>query len=37
MLATGYAEMGDQASELGAEALLRKPYGRSDIEQALSQ
>ncbi|MEM7666067.1 MAG: HWE histidine kinase domain-containing protein [Pseudomonadota bacterium] len=35
VLATGYAEMSDQVDELGAETLLRKPYGRSEIENLL--
>ena len=33
VLATGYAEMADQIEQLGASALLRKPYGRDDIEE----
>ena len=37
VLATGYAELSDQAQEMGASALLRKPYGRSDIEELLGQ
>nr|WP_298931102.1 HWE histidine kinase domain-containing protein [uncultured Erythrobacter sp.] len=37
VLATGYAEMADQISELGAEALLSKPYGRTEIEELLGQ
>ncbi|QFT76767.1 HWE histidine kinase domain-containing protein [Erythrobacter sp. THAF29] len=36
VLATGYAEMADQIEQLGASALLRKPYGRSEIEELLS-
>lgn len=36
VLATGYAEMREQMSELGAVGLLRKPYGRSEIEQWLA-
>ncbi|TRD10973.1 GAF domain-containing protein [Erythrobacter insulae] len=35
VLATGYAEMADQIEKLGAEALLSKPYGRSEIESLL--
>ena len=35
VLATGYAEMGDQVAEFGAESLLSKPYGRSEIEELL--
>ncbi|MBV7259021.1 HWE histidine kinase domain-containing protein [Erythrobacter crassostreae] len=37
VLATGYAEMADQIAELGAESLLSKPYGRSEIEELLGQ
>ncbi len=37
VLATGYAELGDQLVELGAQSLLRKPYGRSEIEELLRQ
>ncbi len=36
VLATGYAELGNQVEELGAKSLLRKPYGRSEIEELLS-
>ncbi|MDJ0643461.1 MAG: GAF domain-containing protein [Erythrobacter sp.] len=36
VLATGYAELGDQVEELGAQSLLRKPYGRSEIEELLA-
>lgn len=35
VLATGYAEMADQIERLGALSLLRKPYGRSEIEEIL--
>lgn len=35
VLATGYAEMEDQIEQLGADALLRKPYGLSEIETTL--
>lgn len=37
VLATGYAELGDQLVEMGAQSLLRKPYGRSEIEEFLRQ
>ncbi|MEM8726676.1 MAG: HWE histidine kinase domain-containing protein, partial [Pseudomonadota bacterium] len=36
VLATGYAELGNQVEELGAQSLLRKPYGRSEIEELLA-
>ncbi len=36
VLATGYAELGNQVEELGAKSLLRKPYGRTEIEELLS-
>ena len=36
VLATGYAEMEGQIAELGAETLLRKPYGRSELEDLLN-
>ncbi|MFL0357646.1 HWE histidine kinase domain-containing protein [Erythrobacter sp. GH1-10] len=36
VLATGYAEMADEVERLGAVGLLRKPYGRSEIEELLS-
>ena len=36
VLATGYSEMADQIDALGAEALLRKPYGREEIENLLN-
>ncbi|MEM6266169.1 MAG: HWE histidine kinase domain-containing protein [Pseudomonadota bacterium] len=36
VLATGYAEMADQAKQLGAQGLLRKPYGRAEIEELLA-
>ncbi len=35
VLATGYSEGASQFSELGAAALLRKPYGRGDIKAML--
>ena len=35
VLATGYAEMADQIEDLGAAALLQKPYGKSEIEELL--
>ncbi|MBV7265099.1 HWE histidine kinase domain-containing protein [Erythrobacter ani] len=35
VLATGYAEMANEVEELGADALLRKPYDRDDLEKAL--
>ncbi|MGB3469667.1 MAG: HWE histidine kinase domain-containing protein [Erythrobacter sp.] len=35
VLATGYADLGDQGDQLGAMATLRKPYGRAEIEDAL--
>lgn len=37
VLATGYAEMSDQIEEMGAHAMLRKPYGRSEIEDLMSE
>ncbi|MGY6550423.1 MAG: HWE histidine kinase domain-containing protein [Erythrobacter sp.] len=36
VLATGYAELAGDAEELGAAGLLNKPYGRVELEQALS-
>ncbi len=36
VLATGYAQLGDQVEELGARSLLHKPYGRSEIEELLA-
>lgn len=35
VLATGYAEHTDAIGTLGAEAVLRKPYGRAEIERLL--
>ncbi|MBD2842840.1 HWE histidine kinase domain-containing protein [Erythrobacter rubeus] len=35
VLATGYAEMANEIEEFGAQALLRKPYDRDDLEEAL--
>jgi len=35
VLATGYADLGDQGDQLGAMATLNKPYGRDEIENAL--
>lgn len=37
VLATGYAEVGDKLAEFGASALIRKPYGRDEIEAILDQ
>ncbi|MEO1221703.1 MAG: HWE histidine kinase domain-containing protein, partial [Pseudomonadota bacterium] len=34
-LATGYSELGRDLTDLGAEGLIRKPYGLGDIEQAI--
>ena len=36
VLATGYSELGDKVKSLGALGVLRKPYGRSEIEEVLS-
>lgn len=36
VLATGYAELTDQLEQLGASAMLQKPYGRTEIEQVLT-
>ncbi|MEO0463931.1 MAG: HWE histidine kinase domain-containing protein [Pseudomonadota bacterium] len=36
VLATGYAELGEKASEIGARYLLRKPYGKAEIQTLLS-
>lgn len=35
VLATGYSELGSELEELGAQGLIRKPYGADDIERAL--
>jgi hypothetical protein len=35
VLATGYAEGAGQFERLGAEAVLRKPYGMTEIERLL--
>lgn len=35
VLATGYSELTQDLDELGAEGLMRKPYGKGEIEQAL--
>ncbi|QUL36835.1 HWE histidine kinase domain-containing protein [Erythrobacter sp. JK5] len=35
VLATGYAEIEGRIADLGAERLLSKPYGRSEIEELL--
>ncbi|MDJ0979050.1 MAG: GAF domain-containing protein [Erythrobacter sp.] len=35
VLATGYAELGAKIDELGAMSVVRKPYGRAEIEQVL--
>ncbi|MDY7097257.1 MAG: HWE histidine kinase domain-containing protein [Pseudomonadota bacterium] len=35
VLATGYAELGQKSDEIGAMTVLRKPYGRSEIEELL--
>ncbi|MEM1053721.1 MAG: HWE histidine kinase domain-containing protein, partial [Pseudomonadota bacterium] len=35
VLATGYSELNSDLEALGAEGLMRKPYGTGDIEQAL--
>ncbi|WP_298307894.1 HWE histidine kinase domain-containing protein [uncultured Erythrobacter sp.] len=35
VLATGYSELGNEAEELGAEAIIRKPYGMDEIVRAL--
>jgi CheY-like chemotaxis protein len=34
-LATGYSELGRDLADIGAEGLMRKPYGMGEIEQAL--
>ncbi|GMN04159.1 GAF domain-containing protein [Erythrobacter sp. MTPC3] len=36
VLATGYAELKDQIEQLGAIGLLRKPYGREEIEKLIT-
>ncbi|NQX93353.1 MAG: GAF domain-containing protein [Erythrobacter sp.] len=36
VLATGYAELGEQIGELGAMGIVRKPYGRAEIDDVLS-
>ena len=35
VLATGYAEGGNTFARLGADAVLRKPYGKGDIERLI--
>ncbi len=35
VLATGYSEMSEESGRLGAIGIVRKPYGREEIEQAL--
>ena len=35
VLATGYAEAADEFERMGAEAVLRKPYGMTEIERLL--
>ena len=35
VLATGYSEMSEDTERLGAMGIIRKPYGRDEIEQAL--
>ena len=35
LLATGYAESASEMEMLGADGVLRKPYGRSELERAL--
>lgn len=35
VLATGYSELGRDLANLGAEGLIRKPYGKQEIERAL--
>jgi hypothetical protein len=35
LLATGYAESASEMDTLGAAGVLRKPYGRSELERAL--
>ncbi len=35
VLATGYSEIAQELDEMGASALLRKPYGRDELEEAL--
>jgi len=35
LLATGYAESASDMETLGADGVLRKPYGRSELERAL--
>lgn len=37
VLATGYSEMTDQIERLGAYAIIRKPYGRAEVEQVLAE
>ena len=36
MLATGYSEMNDQISDLGAQGFIQKPFGLEEIEEALA-
>lgn len=36
VLATGYSELGRDLANLGADGLIRKPYGREEIERALA-
>lgn len=35
VVATGYAEMGEEIGEIGAMGVVRKPYGHSEIEDVL--
>ncbi len=37
VLATGYSEMNEQSDGIGAMAVLRKPYGRTEIAQVLAE
>lgn len=36
-LATGYGEMADKVTELGARGLLVKPYGRAELERLMAE
>lgn len=36
VLATGCSQLGEEAAEIGARYLLRKPYGKADIETLLA-